>query len=105
MIKIAFQGQSSNNAILSRLADESSGFMIDMRESNLTHSLKWGTGDTLSLVGVLLSAAQLAVSIYQILQSNTEKISLENSSNKVEFDRESSLVEIQNLLNKIIEDE
>lgn len=105
MIKITFQGETSTNQILSRLADESSGFMIDMRESNLTHNLKWGTGDSLSLVGILLSAAQLAVSIYQILQSNAGNISLENSKNKIEIVKGSSVEEIQSLLNKIIEDE
>lgn len=71
-IQLIIKNISDPQIALHILSLPTSGFKINVAESDLRSKLQVGTEIVISIVGLVISFTQLAVSIYQILQENKE---------------------------------
>jgi methylmalonyl-CoA mutase cobalamin-binding subunit len=68
-VELLFRNADENDVIPVILSSDS-GFREDSQPDEFRKPLKWGASETLALVGVVVSVAQLAVSIYEILRKS-----------------------------------
>lgn len=63
---------ADENDVIPIIFSPESGFRTDSQSGEFRKPLKWGASETIALVGVVLSVAQLAVSIFQIFHKSPE---------------------------------
>lgn len=63
---------ADENDVMPIILSPASGFREDSAAGEFRKPLEWGVGETLTLIGVVVSVAQLAVSIYEILRTSPE---------------------------------
>lgn len=68
-VELLFRNLDENEVVPTMLSPRS-GFREDAHQSDFRRPLGWGAAETLSLIGVIVSAGQLAVSLYQMLRSS-----------------------------------
>lgn len=66
-IELRFRNADENDVIPVLLSPDS-GFREDPLADEFRKPLKWGPGETLSLAGVIVGVAQLAVSMYEVFR-------------------------------------
>jgi len=66
-VEMLFRNLDENEVVPAMLSP-GSGFREDAHQSDFRRPLGWGAAETLSLIGVILSAGQLAVSLYELLR-------------------------------------
>jgi hypothetical protein len=62
---------ADENDVMPVILSPTSGFREDSAAGEFRRPLEWGAGETLALIGVVVSVAQLAVSIYEILRTSS----------------------------------
>jgi hypothetical protein len=62
--------EADENEAIPILLSSESGFREDPQETDLRKPLEWGfgIGEAFALIGIIISIAQLSISIYEILQ-------------------------------------
>ena len=68
-VELLFRNLKENDVVPAMLSPES-GFRETPHQSDFRKPLGWGAAETLSLVGVIISAGQLAISLYQLLRGS-----------------------------------
>jgi hypothetical protein len=66
--------KADENDVIPILLSSESGFREDPQESDFRKPLEWdfGIGEAFALIGIIVSVAQLAISIYEILQKEPD---------------------------------